>query len=87
MCFQPPCGSRRSSPHEHVSALRLSLQHGFAMIDRLGGIEAIQSHVATLTEYLYDRMSNLRHSNGAPMVQIFGKHHFPNSRQVRVLAF
>jgi hypothetical protein len=53
------------------------------MIEKLGGIRAIQSHVATLTEYLYERMANLRHSNGKPMLLIFGKHHFANSRQVR----
>jgi hypothetical protein len=58
------------------------LQHGFGMIEKLGGIRAIQSHVATLTEYLYERMANLRHSNGKPMLQVFGKHHFANSRQV-----
>jgi molybdenum cofactor sulfurtransferase len=56
------------------------------MIEKLGGIRAIQAHVATLTEYLYDRMSNLRHSNGKPMLQIFGKHHFANSRQVSCTA-
>jgi hypothetical protein len=60
------------------------LQHGFGMIEKLGGIRNIQSHVATLTEYLFGRMSNLRHSNGKPMLQIFGKHHFANSRQVRM---
>lgn len=60
----------------------LLAQHGFGMIERLGGITAIQSHVASMTEYLYDRMSNLRHSNGKPMLQIFGKHHFQNSREV-----
>lgn len=53
------------------------------MIDRLGGITAIQRHVASMTEYLYNRMSDLRHSNGRPMLQVFGKHHFPNSREVR----
>lgn len=57
-------------------------QHGFGMIERLGGIKSIQSHVASLTEYLYDRMANLRHSNGKPMLQIFGKHHFSNHREV-----
>jgi molybdenum cofactor sulfurtransferase len=55
------------------------------MIDRLGGIGAIQSHVASMTEYLYDRMANLRHSNGKPMLQIFGKHHFQNSRKVSIV--
>lgn len=53
------------------------------MIEKLGGIRSIQAHVATLTEYLYERMANLRHSNGKPMLQIFGKHHLANSRQVR----
>jgi molybdenum cofactor sulfurtransferase len=62
--------------------MSISLQHGFGMIDRLGGIKAIQSHVATMTEYLYERMANLRHSNGRPMLQVFGKHHFVNAREV-----
>lgn len=53
------------------------------MIEKLGGIKAIQAHVASLTEYVYNRMSNLRHSNGKPMLQIFGKHHFNNARQVQ----
>lgn len=53
------------------------------MIEKLGGIKAVQSHVASLTEYLYDQLSNLRHSNGKPMLQIFGKHHFENSREVQ----
>lgn len=54
------------------------------MIERLGGIRAIQSHVASMTEYLYERLANLRHSNGQPMLQIFGKHHYDNSREVCV---
>lgn len=53
------------------------------MFDRLGGISAIQAHVASLSEYLYKGLAGLRHSNGAPMVQVFGKHHLPNARQVR----
>jgi hypothetical protein len=53
------------------------------MIERLGGITAIQVHVASLTEYLYERLTALRHSNGRPMVQIFGKHHYANHREVR----
>lgn len=61
----------------------ISLKHGFGMIDKLGGIRAIQSHVAAMTEYLYNRLSNLRHSNGKPMLQIFGKHHFQNSKEVQ----
>jgi hypothetical protein len=52
------------------------------MFDKLGGITAIQAHVASLTAYLYRGLSALRHSNGAPLVQVFGKHHLPNAPQV-----
>lgn len=67
-----------------TSAAASAAQHGFGMIDRLGGIKAIQSHVAVLTDYLYNQLSSLRHSNGRPMLQIFGKHHFANHREVQV---
>jgi molybdenum cofactor sulfurtransferase len=59
------------------------LRAGFGMFDRLGGISAIQAHVASLSEYLYKGLAGLKHSNGAPIVQIFGKHHLSNARQVR----
>jgi hypothetical protein len=61
----------------------IALKHGFAMFDRLGGITAIQSHVASLTEYLYGQLSALKHSNGRPMLEIFGKHDEPESRKVQ----
>lgn len=38
--------------------------------------------MAALTEWTYEALSKLRHSNGAPMVKIFGKHARPNHRQV-----
>lgn len=61
----------------------IALKHGFAMLDRLGGIAAVQRHVASLTEWLYAQLSGLRHSNGRRMVQIFGKHNSSNSREVQ----
>eukprot|EP00878_Enallax_costatus_P013939 GHUV01014576.1.p1 GENE.GHUV01014576.1~~GHUV01014576.1.p1 ORF type:complete len:479 (+),score=157.31 GHUV01014576.1:163-1437(+) len=61
----------------------IALKHGFAMIERLGGIRAIQSHVHALTDYLYNQLSNLRHSNGKPMLRIFGKHHYPTAKDVQ----
>ncbi len=42
----------------------------------------MEQHVTTMGEYLYDRLAALRHSNGNPVVRVFGKHHLPN-RQAR----
>lgn len=53
------------------------------MIERLGGIQAVQSHVHSITDYLYNQLSNLQHSNGRPMLRVFGKHHYPNAREVQ----
>jgi len=61
----------------------IALKHGFAMIQKLGGINKIQQHVGALTEWTYERLSNLRHTNGQPMLAIFGKHNHPNRRQVQ----
>jgi hypothetical protein len=61
----------------------IALKHGFAMFDKLGGIGSIQSLVASLTEYLYGQLSGLKHSNGRPMLEIFGKHDAPDARSVQ----
>jgi len=61
----------------------VALKHGFRMYEKLGGVEAVQRHVRALTEYAYDTMSSLRHSNGAPMLKIYGKHHMPNRHEVQ----
>jgi hypothetical protein len=61
----------------------IAVKHGLNMMQKLGGIRKIQAHVACLTEWLYARLASLRHSNGAPMLAIFGKHNMPNHRQVR----
>jgi molybdenum cofactor sulfurtransferase len=61
----------------------IAVKHGLASVQRLGGIRAIQAHVASLTEWLYTRLSRLQHSTGQPMLAIFGKHHLPNHRSVQ----
>ncbi len=61
----------------------ISLKHGFNMIRQLGGIQRIQAHVASLTEWTYNALTRLKHSNGAPMAKVFGKHALDNHRQVR----
>lgn len=49
------------------------------MIETVGGISAVEDHVAAVGEYLYDALSALRHSDGRPIVHVVaGKHHLPN---------
>lgn len=61
----------------------ISLKHGFETLRRYGGVTEIQKHVHTLNEWLYHRLSSLKHSNGQPLVKIFGKHDQSNSRDVQ----
>jgi hypothetical protein len=60
----------------------ISLKHGFNYIERLGGIHKVQAHVTSLTSWLYEALSKLKHSNGRPMLRIFGKHAHPNAAEV-----
>jgi molybdenum cofactor sulfurtransferase len=50
-----------------VPAVEIGLRHLAAV-----GIETIQTRVGCLTEWLLDRLVQLRHSNGRPMVRIYG---------------
>ena len=62
----------------------ISLQHGFDFLERtLGGVAAVQPHVHALTVHLFERLSALRHGNGAPVVTIFGAHGHPNADLVQ----
>ena len=45
---------------------------------QLGGPAAIERHTGALRVALYEQLSALRHSNGAPLLNIFGRHHWPN---------
>ncbi len=50
-----------------LPAVRIGLSHVAAL-----GIDAIHDRVVALTAWLLGEMGRLRHSNGAPMVRIFG---------------
>jgi selenocysteine lyase/cysteine desulfurase len=50
-----------------IPAVEIGLRH----LAR-AGIDAIQTRVRCLTGWLLDRLVNLRHSNGRPMVRIYG---------------
>ena len=61
----------------------ISLKHGFDALQRYGGIESIREHTQCLAEWLYRRLVSLKHSNGKPLVKIFGKHGLGDSRAVQ----
>lgn len=42
--------------------------------ERLGGPAAVQRHTEALRAWLYARLAGLRHSNGAPLLRIMGRH-------------
>jgi hypothetical protein len=43
---------------------------------------SIQRHTQALALWTYEHLSVLRHSNGQPITQIFGKHHLPDCLEV-----
>lgn len=58
--------------------LRSLLATGLEALETLGGISAVQDHVDAVGQYLYEELARLKHSNGEPVVRVFGKHHLPN---------
>ncbi|KAF5842717.1 pyridoxal phosphate-dependent transferase [Dunaliella salina] len=67
----------------------ISLRHGFDFLDKLGGVSQVQAHTEALRSWTYDALSSLRHSNGAPIVEIYGMHAHPDcdKRQGPILNF
>ena len=56
------------------------------VFDTLGGPAAIEAHTAALGRYLYEQAARLRHSNGAPLLEIYGNHARPDRCGARVWA-
>eukprot|EP00878_Enallax_costatus_P026190 GHUV01028075.1.p1 GENE.GHUV01028075.1~~GHUV01028075.1.p1 ORF type:complete len:310 (+),score=81.90 GHUV01028075.1:356-1285(+) len=50
------------------------LQFGFQQLEELGGMKAIHAHTSSLQAWTYAKMSSLKHSNGAPVIKLFGRH-------------
>jgi molybdenum cofactor sulfurtransferase len=62
----------------------VALKHGFDFLQgTLGGVGAVHKHVHSLTRHLYGRLAGLQHSNGAPLVVVFGSHAHPNPEFVQ----
>jgi selenocysteine lyase/cysteine desulfurase len=58
----------------------IALQHGFDYLEgTLGGVEKIEAHTRALAREAFERFAALRHSNGAPVVKIFGRHAAPGA--------
>lgn len=51
----------------------LAVPAGFAMLDALGGMEAVAAHTAALSRELVDRLRALRHTDGPAAVVLYGK--------------
>lgn len=52
-----------------------------------GDISPISNHVWALTRYLYEQMSAMKHSNGAPVFRIYGKHAEGPEKQGAIINF
>jgi selenocysteine lyase/cysteine desulfurase len=37
-------------------------------------LQAVEQHTEALSSWLYGQLSSLRHSNGAPLIQLYGRH-------------
>lgn len=48
-------------------------RHGFAVLRRLGGLPAVHAHACTLATWLVRRLAALRHANGAPVCELYGR--------------
>ncbi|KNC86408.1 hypothetical protein SARC_01458 [Sphaeroforma arctica JP610] len=57
-----------------------ALKYGFAALRELG-MDNIAAHTHTLSRHLYKRLSQLKHFNGQPVVQVFGKWETDNAEQ------
>ena len=69
----------------------LSIIPGFEAIKEVGGINAVNTHTMIVTHYLYPLVSPitrreskllaLHHSNGSPLLRIYGNHGNPAALQ------
>ena len=50
-----------------------AIEIGLKYLDKIG-IDIIHTHVMCLTSWLLDNLLDMRHSNGTPLVQVYGPH-------------
>lgn len=59
-----------------------ALQFGLDFFEDLGGMDAVKRHVESLRRRAVARLSRLRHSNGAPLVELLGRHGYAGPEAV-----
>jgi molybdenum cofactor sulfurtransferase len=65
----------------------VNLKPGFDTMQYLGGIDSVQRHVTCLGRYMSEQLQSLKHSNGNPMLLLYGKHYDDPSRQSGIANF
>eukprot|EP00952_Eustigmatos_sp_NYUAD-ZCMA_P011580 46960-Eustigmatos_ZCMA.PRE.1 len=50
----------------------MAVKEGLAALAGVGGMHKIQTHTRTLSRFLYEQLSALRHANNAPVCEIYG---------------
>ncbi|GAB5033959.1 molybdenum cofactor sulfurase [Nannochloropsis oceanica] len=66
-----PCAKYEDGTLNFLSIINLNA--GFDSFDELG-IDRITRHVWALTQWTYEQLMLLKHSNGHPVVRVYGKH-------------
>jgi molybdenum cofactor sulfurtransferase len=61
----------------------LSLRHGLNAIKAVGGMDAVHAHVTCVQNRIYNGLKGLRHTNGAKMLRLAGKHGDPRGEEVQ----
>lgn len=50
-------------------------------------LQAVESHVASLRAWTYQQLSSLQHSNGTPLLKMFGAHEHGHEHQGGIFQF
>jgi len=66
-----PCNRFEDGTPSFISISEL--KYGFEKLHELG-MDNISKHVWSITSYLYNELSNMRHDNGKPVFVVYGKH-------------
>lgn len=53
----------------------VSLKPGFDAMEYLGGIDSVEKYVTCLGTQMSTTLKSLKHSNGSPMLRLYGKHY------------
>ncbi|WIA41880.1 hypothetical protein OEZ86_009204 [Tetradesmus obliquus] len=64
-----------------------ALKYGFELLSSLGGMQAVAAHVESLRSWTYQQLAALQHSNGRPLLKLFGRHAEGPANQCAIFQF